>query len=169
MGGHGDLAQHTALEVIEGLTHLVLTVHHERTGPGDGLAERPAAEEEDFHAAGAGLLVVVGFDGERITGTHHREIAGLDRAPFGADVAAATEDVDEAVELGRPRDDRPGPRCERAVHHGDGAVGRAGAREVAEGAGDDAQDGVGVGGGDDLDQVGFYVLVTGADPLLRPG
>ena len=105
----GTTPEPAALEVVERLLDLGAGVHDERPVPGDRLADRLPAEQQHLHAAGARVLTARGFHGERVAAAEHGQVAGVDRDAFATDRAAPAEHVDEAVELGRPRDHRRAP------------------------------------------------------------
>src|SRR4051812_42718792 len=65
----GDDAELAGLEVVECLPDFGFGVHDEGAVPGDRFADRLAAQKQDLHAAGAGVLLLGGGDREGVAGT----------------------------------------------------------------------------------------------------
>src|SRR3954447_2554409 len=85
----GDAAESAGLIVLEGLDDLELGVHDERAVGDDGLADRPAAEEQDVEVGAAALLAGVSGDGDRVATAEHRELSAFDRPTLRPDSTLA--------------------------------------------------------------------------------
>ena len=124
----GTRPEATGVEVVERLLQLGPGVHHERSVGGDGLPDREAAQHQHVERRGALVLLLVGAHGDDVAGAEHRELAGLRRPPVRADRAVPAHDVDEGVEVGRPRQPQVGAGLDGGVDQRDGGVGDPGAR-----------------------------------------
>jgi hypothetical protein len=164
----GDRAEPAGLEVLECLHDLDLGVHHERAGPGDRLADRLPAEDEQFRRGVPRVLPVSGADGDRVARAEDRELSGGHRPVVGADRRVASKDVDQRVEVLPPRQRQRAARRDRRVDHRHRRVGRAGAGVTGDLAGDHPHQRRGVLVGQQGDPIGPQVLVAGLDQLLGP-
>ncbi len=100
---HGrDAAQLAGLVVGEGLHDLLTGIHHKRTGPGDWLTGRMAAEDEHVQRRTAALLRPRGRDRERIPGTQDRELTHAGRNLLCTHCSGAGHHVHKRVVVGAP-------------------------------------------------------------------
>ena len=125
-----DRPEAAGLVVGERLEDLLARVHDERAHPGDRLADRPAAEDQDVEVRAAALLDRRRVDRERVAGAEHRELAGLRSG-------AASRPDRPVPDRGRRRgrcsrratgSAQPGAGAERRVDERHRRVGRARAR-----------------------------------------
>jgi len=96
----GDRAEAAGLVVGKGLNDFLASVHHERSHPGDGLADRAATEDEDVEVRAATLLDLLSGDRDRVERVVVAAVGPERQA--GSAAAASNDQVETGREVNRP-------------------------------------------------------------------
>ena len=162
----GMLAELPGLEVLERLRELGPGVHHERPVRLDRLPDRATTQHQHLEIRAARVLPVVRAHPQPVAGAEHHQLPAVRRAALGADPSRAGKDVDERVEVRRPRQPQPGADGDRRVDKGHRRVRGAGPGVPTDLAGDDPYQRTRVRRREQGHLPGLQPLVRGRDHLV---